>query len=246
MKQLKSKIVLGCCLSGLMVLSSTVTAATLTYSADGVFSSAIGTGYQGLGTNRLLWTQPGNTISALAYYSNRIGPLPGLYPEGSNIYAGHFEFINGNATQLVTNLTFKYTVNEYEDGLLATNTVWDIPIKINTGSGDEPDQVCFTAIGGNTKCKIQADDTTARFDIYFAVTRSSGTSSSSSLLGGASALAESAIGDILTFEVSDIVHVSGDGEVITYPAAVPVPPAIWLFGSGLLGLVGVSRRKKTA
>jgi len=26
--------------------------------------------------------------------------------------------------------------------------------------------------------------------------------------------------------------------------AVPVPPAVWLFGSGLLGMVGISRRKK--
>lgn len=28
------------------------------------------------------------------------------------------------------------------------------------------------------------------------------------------------------------------------PAAVPVPAAAWLFGSGLLGLIGVARRKK--
>ncbi|MEA2093731.1 MAG: VPLPA-CTERM sorting domain-containing protein [Pseudomonadota bacterium] len=27
---------------------------------------------------------------------------------------------------------------------------------------------------------------------------------------------------------------------------VPVPAAVWLFGSGLLGLVGMARRKKTA
>lgn len=27
------------------------------------------------------------------------------------------------------------------------------------------------------------------------------------------------------------------------PAPVPVPPAVWLFGSGLLGLVGIARRK---
>ena len=26
---------------------------------------------------------------------------------------------------------------------------------------------------------------------------------------------------------------------------VPIPPALWLFGSGLLGLVGMARRKKT-
>jgi hypothetical protein len=28
------------------------------------------------------------------------------------------------------------------------------------------------------------------------------------------------------------------------PAAVPIPPSVWLFGSGLLGLIGIARRKK--
>ncbi len=37
-----------------------------------------------------------------------------------------------------------------------------------------------------------------------------------------------------------------EGSVATPPPAVPVPAAIWLFGSGLLGLVGVARRKKSA
>ena len=27
---------------------------------------------------------------------------------------------------------------------------------------------------------------------------------------------------------------------------IPVPAALWLFGSGLLGLVGIARRKKAA
>lgn len=30
------------------------------------------------------------------------------------------------------------------------------------------------------------------------------------------------------------------------PASVPVPAAAWLFGSGLLGLIGVARRKARA
>jgi len=34
-----------------------------------------------------------------------------------------------------------------------------------------------------------------------------------------------------------------EGATVT---AVPVPAAVWLFGSGLLGLVGISRRKKAA
>lgn len=29
-------------------------------------------------------------------------------------------------------------------------------------------------------------------------------------------------------------------------SAIPIPPALWLFGSGLLGLVGVARRKEKA
>ncbi len=39
-------------------------------------------------------------------------------------------------------------------------------------------------------------------------------------------------------EGSDLANVN-----ITPPSAVPVPAAVWLFGSGLLGLVGVARRK---
>jgi hypothetical protein len=33
---------------------------------------------------------------------------------------------------------------------------------------------------------------------------------------------------------------------LTFTNAVPIPPALWLFGSGLLGLIGIARRKKAA
>jgi hypothetical protein len=36
------------------------------------------------------------------------------------------------------------------------------------------------------------------------------------------------------------------GNAATSPPPVPLPAAVWLFGSGLLGLVGVSRRRKAA
>ena len=35
-----------------------------------------------------------------------------------------------------------------------------------------------------------------------------------------------------------------DGEIGVQISAVPVPAAVWLFGSGLIGLIGVARRKK--
>ena len=39
---------------------------------------------------------------------------------------------------------------------------------------------------------------------------------------------------------------SANFNMVEAPAAVPVPAAVWLFGSGLVGLVGVARRKKKA
>ena len=43
----------------------------------------------------------------------------------------------------------------------------------------------------------------------------------------------------------DNICFSNDGGA-SCVSAVPVPAAIWLFGSGLLGLVGMARRKKAA
>ena len=34
------------------------------------------------------------------------------------------------------------------------------------------------------------------------------------------------------------------GHYLVKPAAVPIPSAVWLFGSGLIGLIGVAKRKK--
>ena len=63
--------------------------------------------------------------------------------------------------------------------------------------------------------------------------------------------------DVSSFTFADASEVTGGTSLIgtktdgtTFIAyeevtAVPVPPALWLFGSGLLGLIGISRRKKT-
>ena len=39
---------------------------------------------------------------------------------------------------------------------------------------------------------------------------------------------------------------SGDLNFRITPAVVPVPAAVWLFGSGLIGIIGVARQKKLA
>jgi len=47
---------------------------------------------------------------------------------------------------------------------------------------------------------------------------------------------------------SEMTNGPWPGQHLTFSgiAVVPIPGALWLFGSGLLGLIGIARRKKTA
>ena len=45
--------------------------------------------------------------------------------------------------------------------------------------------------------------------------------------------------------VNDSIIPTGTALIAT-PSIVPVPAAMWLFGTGLLGLIGIARHKKTA
>lgn len=50
-----------------------------------------------------------------------------------------------------------------------------------------------------------------------------------------------------TFDLTNLVQNPISGQFAAYsPAPVPVPAAVWLFGSGLLGLIGIARRKAAA
>jgi hypothetical protein len=53
-------------------------------------------------------------------------------------------------------------------------------------------------------------------------------------------------GDTQTDEFNDCSKCYGWAVRAGDVSAVPVPAAVWLFGSGLIGLVGIARRKKAA
>lgn len=60
------------------------------------------------------------------------------------------------------------------------------------------------------------------------------------------------VGDSITFAGNTLTLTSATSSrpdqlrVITAVSTVPVPAAVWLFGSGLLGLIGMARRKRSA
>jgi len=72
------------------------------------------------------------------------------------------------------------------------------------------------------------------FELLFAATFTSGDFAPAGTLGGVHITGASALGDWQS-DWSSTVNVN--------TAVVPVPAAVWLFGSGLLALAGVARRK---
>lgn len=85
---------------------------------------------------------------------------------------------------------------------------------------------------------------------------SNGTDYAGFLLGGASAKTGYGsldfynidnVGDPLAFNKLSTASLSSTGGILLgAPAAVPLPAAAWLFGSGVLGLVGIARRRFNA
>jgi hypothetical protein len=55
-----------------------------------------------------------------------------------------------------------------------------------------------------------------------------------------------AVSTKVSYTVEGLASLSAAGLVLSAPPTVPLPPAIWLLGSGLLGLTGVARRKLKA
>lgn len=50
-------------------------------------------------------------------------------------------------------------------------------------------------------------------------------------------------GGPFNFDIGSVV-INGGINLTMKPAAVPLPAAVWLFGSGLIGLIGFAKRKK--
>jgi hypothetical protein len=57
---------------------------------------------------------------------------------------------------------------------------------------------------------------------------------------------ESYILGSVTLSTAGVLSITGNSTTTPPPPPVPLPAAVWLFGSGLLGLVGVSRRRKAS
>jgi hypothetical protein len=106
-------------------------------------------------------------------------------------------------------------------------------------------QFIFTNCGlglFDTKCETIGD--TEAIDLYeltFQISDTATVGVAAPTLLGAQWLLAGPNGEINPNDPTIPDYISASVEI----SAVPVPPAVWLFGSGLLGLVGVARRRRS-
>lgn len=128
----------------------------------------------------------------------------------------------------------------------AGDTTFVTPLQVNTGNAvsftpNTTGAVSYTATNDQTASSIPIPTTlggNAAFILgMFDANQVTwfGDSGATDISGGAGT----------AFNVS-FTSASGQVMGIDMRLAVPVPAAIWLFGSGLLGMIGIARRKKTA
>jgi hypothetical protein len=127
--------------------------------------------------------------------------------------------IQGDMIYQLQSYTAGGSVYKFSNGSLGGN-VWGAASGNNGGStdlyGQGPDQA-GVALGSET--------------VLYGLTGNGGTGQVQSYI----------LGTNLTLTANGTLQVGG-----TTPPPVPLPAAVWLFGSGLLGLVGVGRRRSAA
>jgi len=147
---------------------------------------------------------------------------------------------------LLDNPTFTTTIGG--DGETTRTVATSFPIDWYAAGAATPwGTFAFPTIGisGMTAFGFSGTLTTAPEYIVGLIPLGSNTELDSSLGGLQSDIYDSS--RIVAFSTDPLSGVTGTGEFIFSAAsAVPVPAAVWLFGSGLLGLVCMARHKKTA
>lgn len=168
------------------------------------------------GTNYMIVTATGDTFGQVDF---RIETVPGAFTQGVNFGIQGFGFSIVPSTNLLSNTDFilpeSWTVN-----IAPPSNVMDgfggFDVLVSNGGGNRQDPLQFSVLG------LTLDDL---FEV------SSGNAGQGNVVFAA---------HVADFVISDPGVTSG---FIGGSTLVPVPAALWLFGSGLLGLIGVARRK---
>ena len=163
----------------------------------------------------------------------------------------------GHTWSVGTGITFDLSTLSLFDGIfLAGNTV---DLDVLTGYVDAGGNV-YLAGGITSNAALTANNWNPflnQFGLDFASTISIGASnepisSTHPIFENVTTLYQAGGQEVFDLDPTDLrnqvleFNTAGRGLYAIYDSTVPIPPAIWLFGSGLLGLIGIARRRKAA
>lgn len=177
---------------------------------------------------------------ATAIINNAIAPYTGLNIGGSVSQASQASGSATNGSSSADALTSLYldVENTYEGGSLNFNFSFEAMTAATVLGGTTIDDFAGAAV-------LVFDDLGFDYVDIFTEVSIDGADNPPLLTGNFGfELLDADVNTISAF-VDSYGAISATGsEVPPPPSAVPVPAAVWLFGSGLLGLVGVARRKQ--
>ena len=176
-------------------------------------------------SNTIEWTLEGGQFSGTgsgAFNSNTVAPGAALAVFTSPALTGAFPTPSSASTGNLQSF-----LNGLQGDLSAAGAISGLNTATETGTASESSAQAQAKYGFLNGADLASTGSTSIKLFGFTGNGIAGGTLQSYLLGNAS--------------------LGTDGTLsINPPSAVPLPAAVWLFGSGLMGLVGVSRRRKAA
>jgi hypothetical protein len=214
------------------------------FGADTTIAVNNATGVTGNLTNgQTLYGASTNLASLISLGSQAGNTISWTVMGGGSQVSGALQFVTTDTNPTLATMTGRSGVNagHWQTGMINTAQL------LNTNTGANPD-VLATAAAGAANWDPTADNTGTNNAANWYL---NGPTNDVTGLGSAKLYGVTAVGsnstNLLGVSVLGNVSLTAAGLVFsTATAPVPLPAAIWLLGSGLLGLFGIGRRKAIA
>ncbi len=224
---LKKLFLLSFLAMAMLVFTSPLQATTVDGTSSGSFINPTGPSdmvVSGVGTSHFKWgTGVGTPPSALSFAGNSFSV------ETDQLFSfGKLSYYNGSiasgteADTVDLNIQFSFTAPTG----VAESFTYDLEL-INTTNSNDPyssaDYVSWT--NGSSSSSFNADGVTYRLEFM-----------------GFGQIQGAGFASVDTFHVME--NGCASAQLVGKVSVVPIPGALWIFASGLVGLVGLRRRKK--